>query len=137
MTLKTKVYRRGMAVALSISLVITAFSPLAQSQDFSMNSATPTPTGKEENPFIKLASQRRKPIPLIWKVAIVLAALAAAAVALRISMRVWQSANLFDREYRFPTPAAAPLRLGGSRSGGHMATIGFDDRDRPLTGENS
>ena len=136
MTFKNKISQRGMIIALSISLVITALSPLAQSQELSMASATPTPLSKEENPFARLAAPRRKPVPLVWKVAIVLSVLAAAGVALRISMRVWRSANLFDREYRFPTPTAAPLRFGGSRSGGHMATIRFDDRAGPLSGEN-
>lgn len=41
------------------------------------------------------------------------------------SARAWRSANLFDRQYRFPTPGPAELRFGGNRCGGQLATLKF------------
>ncbi len=57
------------------------------------------------------------------------AGLALAGVAfLAFAARIWRSANLFDHSYQFPVPTApAPLRFGGRRCGGHMATIDFRD----------
>jgi hypothetical protein len=124
-------------MALLISIFAVAPAPVADPQGISLTSPTPTPAGQEGNPFAKLARGRRKPIPLPWKIAIVLGSIAAASLVLWILIRVWRSANLFDREYRFPLTATAAVRLGGTRSGGHMATISFGDRDGPLSGKDS
>ena len=70
-------------------------------------------------------------MPMQWKIAIALAVVVIASGALWMSMRVWGSANLFDRQYRFPAPGTAALRLGANRSGGHSATIRFGDRAGP------
>jgi hypothetical protein len=48
-------------------------------------------------------------------------------IVLLFSIRAWRAGNLFDREYRFPPVASAAIRLGGNRSGGHMATLNFRD----------
>ena len=123
----------GAAAVLTMSIFVITLSPFARSQELSLATATPTPpqaTAAQENPFAQLASHR-KPIPLRWKVAMVLAVIIIGSASLWISMRVWQSSNLFDRQYRFPQVATAPLRLGANRSGGHMAAITFRDRDRP------
>ena len=116
--------------ALLMSIFIIGLSSAANSQDLSIATATPTPSGQEENPFAKLASHR-KPIPLGLKIAIVLGAIVIASVPLWIAMRVWRSSNLFDRQYRFPQVETAALRLGANRSGGHMAVVTFRDRAGP------
>ena len=85
----------------------------------------------EDNPFLKLRRPPRKPIPLRWKIAIVLTGLAVGSGSLWCAIRVWRKWNLFDREYHFPRPTTAALRLGAVRSGGHMATITFRDRAGP------
>jgi hypothetical protein len=61
----------------------------------------------------------------------------ASVLLLVVSMRVWRSANLFDREYRFPPAANVALRLGANKSGGFMATITFGDRAEPMTKTDS
>lgn len=70
-------------------------------------------------------------MPVQWKIAIVLAVVVIASGTLWIAIRVWGSANLFDRQYRFPAPETAALRLGANRSGGHSATLRFGERDGP------
>ena len=45
--------------------------------------------------------------------------------------RAWRSSNVFDRQYRFPEGGEAALRFGATRSGGHMATIKFEPKQRP------
>jgi len=124
--------------ALFVFIFISAFSPIAQSQDLGLPSAPPSsssspspspPSG--ENPFLKLMRPPRKPIPLRWKIVIVLTALAIGSGSLWCAVRVWRKWNLFDREYHFPRPTTAALRFGAVRSGGHMATITFRDRAGP------
>ena len=39
--------------------------------------------------------------------------------------RVWRMSRLFGRQYRFPVRAEVPLRFGGERSGGLVATATF------------
>ena len=134
--LKNRVRRYGVAAALLMSILAVALSQVAYPQGISMTSATPTPATEEGNPFAKLAHRPGKPIPLPWKIAIVFGAIAVASLTLWISMRVWRSANLFDREYHFPPAAIAALRLGAMRSGGHMATTNFGDRDGPSSGKD-
>lgn len=116
-----------------MSILLIAFSPVARSQGLSFSTATPTPASSatEGNPFAKLARPPRKPIPLRWKIAIVLVALLIASAALWVSLRAWRSSNLFDRQYRFPTVETVDLRLGANKSGGHMAAITFRSRAGP------
>jgi hypothetical protein len=118
------------ALLMSIFLI----SALAYSQEMTLSNVTPTPTPSGEDLFAKLASQRRKPIPLIWKVAIVLGVVAVCSGALWLSMRVWRASNLFDRQYYLPPVTTAALRLDGKRSGGHMAVITFHERAGPHNG---
>lgn len=67
-------------------------------------------------------------IALGWKIAIIAVIASAVGTGLYFSVRSWRSSNLFDRQYRFPSVAQVPLRLGGTKSGGSMATIVFVDR---------
>jgi hypothetical protein len=64
-----------------------------------------------------------EPIPRGWVIGGIAAALLVVGATLYGSARAWRSSNLFDREYRFPENSNPALRLGGSRCGGHMATI--------------
>jgi hypothetical protein len=133
-SLRNKIRLRGAMAALLVSLFISALSPIAYAQGLAISSATPIPTPEsEENPFLKLMRPPRKPIPLRWKIAIVLGALAVGSTSLWFALRVWRKSNLFDREYHFPRLATAALRLGAVRSGGHMATSTFRDRAGPGT----
>lgn len=113
----------------ALSILIT-FSPELCAQ---IPGASPAPSGTANagNPFRTLTVPSRKPMPVPWKVAIVLAVVLIASGALWMAIRVWGSANLFDRQYRFPAPGTAALRLGANRSGGHSATIRFGDRAAP------
>jgi hypothetical protein len=120
---------RQFCVIGALSMLIT-FSPVLCAQTLS-SSAVPSASANAGNPFRKFTSPSRKPIPVQWKIAIVLAVVVIASGALWISIRVWGSANLFDRQYRFPAPDTAALRLGANRSGGHSATIRFGDRGGP------
>jgi hypothetical protein len=113
----------------ALSILIT-FSPVLCAQ-IPGASAVPSATANAGNPFRKLTLPSRKPMPVPWKIAIVLAVVVIASGTLWISIRVWGSANLFDRQYRFPAPGTAALRLGANRSGGHSATIRFGDRAAP------
>lgn len=116
----------------ALSMLI-AFLPALCAQTVSPPAA-PSATANVGNPFRKFTLPSRKPMPVQWKIAIVLAVVVIASGALWISIRVWGSANLFDRQYRFPAPETAALRLGANRSGGHSATIRFDHRDGPKEG---
>ena len=42
-------------------------------------------------------------------------------------IRVWRMSRLFGRQYRFPVRAEVPLRFGGERSGGLVATASFGE----------
>jgi hypothetical protein len=66
-----------------------------------------------------------KPLPRSWIIGGGIAVIAALAGLIYGASRVWHSSNLFDRQYRFPPPQEVPLRLGGEKSGGHMATVRF------------
>ncbi|MEP7015573.1 MAG: hypothetical protein ABI925_09045 [Verrucomicrobiota bacterium] len=131
-----KTRRRRIIATLGMAIFLGLILPAARSQGISpaTEALTPSPTIAPENPFAKLAQPSRKPIPLRWKVAIVLTALVIAAAALWFSIRVWQSSNLFDRQYRFAAVPTAAIRLGANRSGGHMATITFRNRNGPSSG---
>lgn len=125
--------RRGKVAASVVLSFFIALSPFARAQDISLTTATPTPssdTAAEENPFAQFATHR-PPIALRWKIAVVLAVVVLSSALLWISIRVWRSSNLFDRQYRFPEVATAAERLGANRSGGHLATITFRDRAGP------
>ncbi len=69
-----------------------------------------------------------------WILGILAVFALAGAIFLWNASRVWRAANLWDRRYRLPAPVGPPaLRLGGTRSGGQMATIDFR---RPLKAED-
>ncbi len=69
-----------------------------------------------------------EPIALGWKIAMIAVVVSALGTGLYFSARRWRSSNLFDRQYRFAPVAQVALRLGGTKSGGSMATIVFVDR---------
>ncbi len=90
---------------------------------------TPTPTPRH------VSLEEEKPIPRSWwigGIAIVVLALIAILFA---ASRAWRSSNVFDRQYRFPEGGEAALRFGGTRCGGHMATIQFEPKARPSSSE--
>ena len=122
-------YLRQLCAIGALSMLIT-FPPALGAQ-IPGSSAVPSETANAGNPFRELTLPSRKPMPVAWKIAIVLAVVVIASGALWMSIRVWGSANLFDRQYRFPAPGTAALRLGANRSGGHSATIRFGDRAGP------
>jgi hypothetical protein len=128
---------RQLFAATALSILIS-FSPMLCAQEavgsFAVPSATATASANAENPFVTFTSPSRKPIPVRWKIAIVLVVFLLAAGALWISIRVWGSANLFDRQYYFPASETAAVRLGANRSGGHLAAIKFDHRAGPSDG---
>jgi hypothetical protein len=66
-----------------------------------------------------------KPIPRGFIFAGAVVVFLIAALLLFKAVGAWRSSNLFDRQYRFPHPAAIPARLGGARCGGQMATLNF------------
>ena len=66
-----------------------------------------------------------KPLPRSWLIGGAIAVVIGLAGLIYGATRVWHSSNLFDRQYRFPPPQDVPLRLGGEKSGGHMATLRF------------
>ena len=133
---KNKVRLDRTIAGLLISIFLIAFVSSAGAQELQLATETPTPAVTEENPFAKVASHRQ-PIPLRWKIAIVLAAVAIGSISLWGSMRVWRASNLFDRQYHFPQLETAALRLGANRSGGRMATISFSDRAGPIRPQHS
>jgi hypothetical protein len=129
------VFKQTCAIAALSLSILTVFSPALCAQEAVSSSAVPgasaTATPNAQDAFLQLTSSSRKPIPVLWKIAVVLAVAIAASVALWILIRVWGSANLFDRQYRFPAAATVALRLGANRSGGHSATIKFGNRAGP------
>lgn len=80
---------------------------------------TPPPKPKDVEPS--------KPIPREWLIGGGIAWVLAIAGVLWGANKAWHSSNLFDRQYRFPEGGEAALRLGGKRSGGHMATVRFGE----------
>jgi hypothetical protein len=76
-------------------------------------------------------SVEQVPMPLEWKIAIGIGIAIVAyflASGLYLAARRWHASNLFDRKYLFPRVQNAPVRLGGSKTGGCMATLVFDTR---------
>jgi hypothetical protein len=111
---------RGAAAsaALLLSIFVLVSGPAGFSQ---IPTSSPNAAIQEQWPG-------RKPISRSWKIAIVSAAIVTCLVAFAFSVRAWRAGNLFDREYRFPAVISGPIRLGGKRTGGCMATINFRDR---------
>lgn len=97
--------------------------------DLSKGASTPSALSRPRAP--------RQPLPRPWKIGITVTALLVGATLLGISVRAWRAANLFDRQYRFPTVGIVPLRLGADKAGGVMATIGSSDRAGPTGAESS
>jgi hypothetical protein len=100
----------------------------------------PVPVAFSQTPEAEQIQQeqpgQRKPIPRGVKIAILASVAILIAVALAFSVRAWRASNLFDREYHFPPVASTAIRLGASRSGGHMATIKFRNRGDPASDAN-
>jgi len=71
------------------------------------------------------ADEERKPIPRTWIIGGVAASALVIAALFFFAARAWQSSRFFARQYRFPTGPDVAQRLGGKRSGGHMATANF------------
>lgn len=95
-------------------------APMFQPRPFG---PVPAPTAEPTRRTVEL--EETKPIPRGWIVGgIVAAGLTLAALSYG-SMRAWRSSSLFDRQYRFPRGEEVPGRLGGKRSGGHLATVRF------------
>lgn len=90
---------------------------------------TPTPTPR------RISLEEEEPIPTSWWVGGIAVAVLALIGILFAASRAWRSSNVFDRQYRFPEGDEAALRFGGTRSGGHMATIQFGPKDRSLRSE--
>ena len=83
------------------------------------------PGATNEPPVGRELPNLHRGIPFGVKIALGLLVLLALAAAFYFALRAWRSSNLFHREYRFPVPKNAALRLGASRSGGGMATADF------------
>jgi hypothetical protein len=79
---------------------------------------TPTPETKRVP-----TEEEQKPIPVEWKIAGLVALGLAVLAILYLSARAWRSSAIFEQSYRFPRNDDAALRFGGTRCGGHMATI--------------
>ncbi|HEY2124953.1 MAG TPA: hypothetical protein VGG94_05770 [Chthoniobacterales bacterium] len=108
-------YGRGLRLGVSMIaalLVLFTFVPGLAAQ-------TPEETRDEAEQFAA------RPIPRELKIFAVLLLVSAAGAGLYLAFRAWRYSNLFDRQYVFPPAGEATLRLGGSRSGGCMATIDF------------
>ena len=84
-------------------------------------SPTPTPIHR---PKIE-DDEPERPLPRSWVIAGAIAAALALVGITYGATRVWRSSNLFDRQYRFPRAEEVAVRLGGEKSGGHMATVSF------------
>ncbi|MGI9086179.1 MAG: hypothetical protein ACR2HH_00315 [Chthoniobacterales bacterium] len=127
---------------LALAFCLTSASPLPAA------SPTPLPAPKsagslfKERPFGPLPPpteapvkrfdlEEEKPIPREWIIGGVAVGLLILALILWGSARAWRSSNLFDQQYRFPENPAPALRLGGTRSGGHLATIGQKAKRSP------
>jgi hypothetical protein len=80
---------------------------------------TPTPP----MPTRYLEDAERKPIPREYIIGGAIALTVVAVLLLWGASRAWRSSNLFDQQYRFPVRGEAALRLGGKKTGGHMASI--------------
>lgn len=85
---------------------------------------TPAPTPR------RISLEEEEPIPTFWWVGGIAIAVLALIGILFAASRAWRSSNVFDRQYRFPEGGKAALRFGGTRSGGHMATVQFEPKDR-------
>lgn len=90
---------------------------------------TPTPTPR------RISLEDEEPIPTSWWVGGLAAAVLALVGIFYAASRAWRSSNVFDRQYRFPEGREAALRFGATRSGGHMATIEFEPKQRPTASE--
>ncbi|MEP6821334.1 MAG: hypothetical protein ABI946_03190 [Chthoniobacterales bacterium] len=90
---------------------------------------TPSPTPRHNS------LEEGKPIPRSWWIGAIAIVVLAAIGILFAASRAWRSSNVFDRQYRFPEGGEAALRFGGTRSGGHMATIQFEPKARSSSSE--
>ena len=121
---------RQLFVIVTLSMLV-AFCPASFAQDAASPPSPSSATAIPENPFVQSAGPSKKPTSPKIKIGIAFVLMMVAAGVLWISMRVWRAANLFDRQYHFPPPQTAALRLGANRSGGHLATVKFGDDASP------
>jgi len=109
---------RPVRIALFLSILILAATPVLFTQAQEANHDTRSVMAQSE-------PVQAKPIPLGWKIVVVAMVAMGTGFALAFSLRAWRSANLFDRQYRFPAVTVVAFRLGGTKSGGCMSTIEF------------
>jgi hypothetical protein len=124
------------AMAAALLLIATASPVLAQlpapsptEPIFDKRPFTPWATPTPELPSRVLEDAERKPIPREWIIGGSVALVVVALLLLWGASRAWRSSNLFDQQYRFPVRGGeVALRLGGKKSGGHMASIALPER---------
>jgi hypothetical protein len=125
-TLQYRIRRGAVRLALLLSILSLAVVPIAFSQTNGQPPSTPSVTPGQ---LVETQSRSPKPLSRMSKLGVAATAMLVSLIVLLFSIRAWRAGNLFDREYRFPPVASVAIRLGGSKSGGCMATISF--RDRP------
>ena len=79
-------------------IIVAADSSVLLAQESPNES--PKATSTEARPAFLRPHPPRKPIPLQWKIAIVLGGLTISAALLTIAARSWHTWNLFDRQYQ-------------------------------------
>ena len=94
--------------------------PIFQERPYGPKPA-PTPT-----PMRKKIEPEEKPIPIVYIIGGIVVLAAGVAIFLYGSERQWHSANLFDRQYRFPRSTNVAARFGAKRCGGLLATVRFE-----------
>ena len=108
-----------------LPLVAQLPPPPAATPEFKERPFGPLPPPTQAPPPKPKDVEPPKPIPREWLIGGGIAWVLAIAALLWGANKAWHSSNLFDRQYRFPESRDPALRLGGKRSGGHMATIQF------------
>lgn len=138
------IVRRGLFAA---AVLLMAEAGLAQESPAPFPEPTSAESLFEERPFGPLPpptptpSPRRvvledeEPIPKEWWIGGGIALAVALLGVIYGAMRASRSSNLFDRQYRFPEGGEPAYRLGGRRSGGHMAKIRFGEGKRAPASE--
>ena len=86
----------------------------------------PAPPPTPPQPSV-VRSQPPNPLPRKWIVGAGAFGAVAGGALLFFGIRAWRTSRLFGRQYRFPVPKDIPLRLGGERSGGSLATARFGE----------
>jgi hypothetical protein len=68
-----------------------------------------------------------RPLPRKWIIGAAAFGAVAGGALLFFGVRAWRMSRLFGRQYRFAVRENVPLRLGGERSGGLLASASFAD----------